>query len=401
MARARKTPGDKPEKTTAEKKEAPSSDRSTRLGGLVADLRSRYPDNVFTGEDYTMPWAVRRLPFGIPDLDIATNGGAPGGGMTMIIGKPGEGKNYLMNRLIRNQQKLYGKECCVAVIGTELAYDKTQGRLTGVRVALSNDEIDALNMRSQKLYKRDLTRDERAELKTQIGHFIIVPPSTAEKCFDIAVELVATGDMNLVGMDSFGAVLPEGDEQKDFADGSARVGGAAGLNTQLMRKLNNAFAPLKGGRPNVTSFIGINQVRDKMDAQKYEKKTQENGGWSLKHGRFLTIELARKEYIKNASGLKVAKTIGWEITKQKAGGWEGGVGKYDYVLAEGNIDMGELLLRLGVDHGVIDRSGNTYTYCGTTLGMKAATAEKAIVEHDLVDEIADLILEAAGVALLT
>lgn len=386
--------------TDADEKKGPLSKRE-RMSALVTELKGRHPDHIFTGEEYTMPWAVRRLPFGIPDLDIATNGGAPGGGFTMIVGKPSEGKNYLVNRVVRNQQRLYGEDCTVAMIGTELPYDKGQGRLAGVKVALSNDEITALNDKQQKLYKRDLTKDEIAELKTQIGTFIVVPPTTAEDAFDVAVDLVKTGEFNVVGLDSFGSILTEDDDDKDFTE-NARVGGGSGLNTRLMRKLNGAFAPLKGGKPNVTCFMGINQVRDKMNAKPNEKQTQEGGGWSLKHGRFLTIEIARTEYIQNADKTrKIAKRIQWEITKQKAGGYEGHRGNYIYVMDRSEIDMGELLLRLGQGFDIIEKSGNTYTYCGVKLGVGEANAAAAITKHDLTDEINEQILQLAGVALVT
>jgi len=375
--------------------------KSERMSALLADLRGRHPDNIFTGEEYTMPWAVRRLPFGIPDLDIATNGGAPAGGFTMVVGRPGEGKNYLINRMILQQQRLYGADCAVAMIGTELPYDKSQGRSAGVKVALSDREIDALNERQKLLRKRDLTKEEIAELKTQVGTFVVVPPTTAEDAFDVAVDLVKTGEFNIVGLDSFGAVLTEDDDDKDFTE-NARIGGPAGLNTRLMRKLGGAFAPLKGGAPNLTCFVGINQVRDKMNAKPNEKQTQEGGGWALKHGRFLTIELTRTEYIKNADKTrKIAKRIAWEITKQKAGGYEGHSGNYVYVMDKSEIDMGELLLRVGLDYGIIEKSANTYTYCGAKLGVGEGNAGAAIVKNGLVEEINEQILQAAGVALVT
>lgn len=389
-------------KTSDVEKKGGELSRRDRVRAVVNTLRGDHPGKIYTGEDYTMPWAVRRLPFGIADLDVATNGGAPAGGLTMLVGKPGEGKNFLLNRLVRNQQQLYGEDCAVAMIGTELAYDKTQGRSVGVRVALSNDEIDAMNAKQRELHNRDLTKEEVAELKTQVGEFLVVPPSTAEEAFDIAVDLVRSGEFNIVGLDSFGSILPEGDEDKDFADGDARVGGAAGLNTQLMRKLNNAFAPLSGGRPNLTCFVGINQVRDKLKAQPFEKQTHESGGWSLKHGRFLTIELSRIAYVRDEkTKAAIAKRIGWEITKQKAGGYEGHKGEYTYVMSKSDIDEGELLLRVGEFYGLIEKSGNTYSYNGQRMGVGVAQAAAWIVKCGLEKELNEEILHAARVTLVT
>lgn len=378
------------------------SPRQVALAAAVQDLRTKYPHRIFSGTEYTMPWAVRRLPFGIVDLDIATNGGAPAGGMTMLVGRPSEGKNYLLNRLIANQQRLYGADCAVAVIGTELSYDKGQGRKVGVKVALSEDEIAAEDAKLRATTGVGLTAAEAAELRSEIGLFQVVPPRTAEEAFDIAVDMVRTGMFNIVALDSFGSVLPEGDEDKQLSDGNQRVAGPAGLNTQLMRKLNSAFAPLGDGSPNLTCFVGINQVRDKMNAKPNEPQTTESGGWSLKHGRFLTIQLTRTAYLSDKeTKRKFGKTIMWEVTKQKAGGYEGHRGQYDYIMAETSIDEGELLLRVGAQYGVIDKVANTYSYSGLTLGVGAGKAADKLVELALLEEIYDEVLRRAHVSLVT
>jgi RecA/RadA recombinase len=354
------------------------------------------------GDEYTMPWAMRRLAFGIPDLDIATNGGAPAGGMTMLVGKPGEGKNFLLNRLIRGQQRIYGEECAIAVIGTELPYDKTQGHSCGVKVALSNDEIAQEDQRRKSLRLPALSAAEREALKVQVGTFVVVPPSTAEESFEIAVDLVGSGDFNIVALDSFGSILTDAEEEQGF-DKDSRVGGPAGLNTKLMRKLTSAFGADAKGNPNLTCFVGINQVRDKLKAQAFEKQTHESGGWALKHARFLTVELQRMAWVTKGSDddkERVGKVEKWEITKQKAGGYEGHTGQYNYMFADCDIDMGELLLRLGLEYDLIDKNGNSYSYSGLILGASKDKAAAAIVSCDLIGELTEEILRAANVALV-
>jgi len=379
---------------------APMSEKETRLRSLVATLKGKYPGHVMMGDEYTMPWAMRRLPFGIPDLDIRTGGGAPAGGMTMLVGKPGEGKNFLLNRLIRNQQRLYGADCAIAVIGTELPYDKTQGQLCGVKVALSGAEIEKENERRLRLRKPSLTADERAAMQEQIGTFVVVPPSTAEESFEIAVELVGSGDFNIVALDSFGAILTDAEEEQGF-DKDSRVGGPAGLNTKLMRKLTAAFSADGKGNPNLTCFVGINQVRDKMKAQPFEKQTHESGGWALKHARFLTVEIARTGWVTRGSDEdkeRIGKTIRWEITKQKAGGHEGHTGQYNYVFGRGDIDMGELLLRLCVDADIIDKNANSYSYSGLVLGNGKDKAAATIGLAGIEDELIEALYRFHGVA---
>ncbi len=380
----------------------PLSAKQERLKSLVTTLKGRYPGKVLMGEEYTMPWAMRRLSFGIPDLDIATNGGAPAGGITMLVGKPGEGKNFLLNRLIRGQQRIYGDECAVAVIGTELPYDKTQGRLCGVKVSLSESEIDKLDASERALRRPGLTKEQRAEMRAQVGTFLVVPPSTAEESFDVAVDLVASGEFNIVALDSFGSILPEAEQDQGF-DKDSRVGGPAGLNTKLMRKLSGAFGADDRGSPNLTCFVGINQVRDKLKAQPFEKQTHETGGWSLKHARFLTVELQRIGWVTRGSDEnkeRVGKVERWEITKQKAGGYEGHTGEYNYIFGRCDIDMGDLLLRLGLEYDVIEKAGNSYSYSGLILGTGKDKAAAAIMACDLEEELTEVIMRAAGVALV-
>jgi RecA/RadA recombinase len=393
-------------KASAESAEAepvvPRSAKRDRLNALVATLKGRYPGHVQMGHEYTMPWAMRRLAFGIPDLDIATNGGAPAGGMTMLVGKPGEGKNFLLNLLIRGQQRIYGEECAIAVIGTELPYDKTQGHSCGVKVALSRDEIAQEDLRRKALRIPLITAAEREAFQTQVGTFVVVPPSTAEESFEIAVDLVGSGDFNIVALDSFGSILTDAEEEQGF-DKDSRVGGPAGLNTKLMRKLTSAFGADDKGNPNLTCFVGINQVRDKLKAQAFEKQTHESGGWALKHARFLTVELQRMAWVtkgSDADKVRLGKVEKWEITKQKAGGYEGHTGQYSYMFEACDIDMGELLLRLGQEYDVIDKSGNSYSYSGIILGVGKDKAALSIVSCDLIDELTDAVMQAAGVALV-
>lgn len=375
-----------------------------RVGALVKDLKSRYAGKIFRGDEYTMPWAIRRLPTGIPNLDIALNGGLPAGGMTMIVGQPSVGKNWLINQVLRLVQKHYGEDACIAVIGTEFPYDKGQANSCHVRVAMSDRELNADDAIRKGLKLPPLTKDERAARKTTVGEFLIVPPTTAEESFDIAVELVASREFDVVVIDSFGSILPEEDQDKGF-DEAARVGGPSGLNTRLMRKMTAALSPDADGDPNLTCVIGINQVRDNLKAQSFQKQTHETGGWSLKHGRFVTIELTRTGNIMkplpgSKKKRKVGKTIKWEITKQKAGGFEGHVGEYDYIMANVDIDRESLALKLAAAAGIVDKKGNHYYYEGIPLGNGIANCAKAVAEHGILEDLELEILKAAGCAYL-
>ena len=363
-----------------------------RIDALLGDMKKRHPGHIFKGDEYTMPWAVRRLPTSITDLDIALNGGLPAGGMTMVVGKPSVGKNWLVNQILREQQRIYGEDCAIAVIGLEYAYDKGFANSCGVRISMSDRELDADDARRKGFKLPPLTPKQRTERKATIGTFIIVPPTTAEEAFDMIIELVESREFNCVVIDSFGAVLPEEDQDKSFED-AARVAGAASLNTRLMRKMTSALAPDEEGEPNLTCVVGINQVRDKQNAQKFQKQTHETGGWSLKHARYVTIELTRTGNIakemKGRKGrkYKAGKTIRWEITKQMAGGYEGHTGDYDYIMKRVDIDRESLALRLAAECGVVEKSGNWYSYNGVKIGNGLVAASKFVVQNELLGDL--------------
>ena len=361
------------EKEKAKKPRKSTTTRGERIDALVADLRKRYPGRVMRARDYTAPWVVRRCPFGILDLDIALQGGAPAGGMTVLVSQPNEGKNFLLCRAIAMQQYFYGDACSFALIGTEMGFDKDQARKAGVKVAFSEEEIEAKALARYRSKRPELTAKELDALRTQVGEFVIVPPSTAEEGFQICSELVASNDFNIVSIDSFGSILAKEDQDKDFSD-EPRVAGPSKLNTQLMRKLNSSLAGDEEGNPNTTCIIATNQVRDNLKAQAFMKKTHEGGGWALKHGRFVTIELTRTAWAKRGSE-KIGKVIKWEITKQKAGGHDGHTGSY--VLEWGpplRHQRGDLAVTLGAAAGLLKKKGSHYSYDGIPIGNGLAAA---------------------------
>lgn len=379
----------------------PESDSKTdRIDLMVASLSKRFPGKILRARDYTPAWALRRLPLGILDLDIALNGGLPAGGMTMIVGKPNAGKNWLLCRAIAMQQQIYGDEAAFALIGTELPFDKGQARLAGVKIAMSDEEIELENTKRKNMTGKGLSKAEVEDLKTEIGTFVIIPPSTAETSFDIAIQCTQERLFNIVGIDSFGSILPEEEKDKTMGD-APKVSGPSGLNTRLMRRLCEALAPDAQGRPNLTCLIGINQVRDNLKAMSFSKQQGESGGWSLKHGRFVTLELTRTGWItKNkTSKVRTGKTMKWEITKQKAGGHEGHFGEYDFLFAPTlHHNRAALALKIGIEAGIVDKAGNTYSYNGTKLGVGFDNAVAALDKAGVVEDIEDEVMRLAGVS---
>lgn len=378
-----------------------SASRDERFDDVLAELGARFPGKIMRASEFTAPWTLRRCPTGLLNLDIALNGGLPAGGMSMFVAKPNMGKNWLLLQVIRQQQLIYGDDARFAIIGTEMAFDKSQARTAGVKVAFSEEEIAAED-RSVRVQRKGkgLTAAEIDDLRTQIGKFVVIPPSTAERSFEMCAELVAANAFNVIAIDSFGAVLTEGDSDKSLEE-SARVGGAAGLNTRLMHKLNNSFAPNASGEPNMTCLIGTNQVRDNLKAQAFMKQQKESGGWALKHGRFVTIELIRTGWLTRTKSDKtrIGKQMRWEITKQKAGGHDGHAGDYLFYFDGLRFDRADMDLDMALGSGLIIKSGNTYTYEGIKIGVGRAKAAAFLAEkEDLLNELESEIMRLHGVS---
>jgi|SaaInlStandDraft_5_1057022.scaffolds.fasta_scaffold00033_27 recombination protein RecA len=380
------------------KKKAPAATAAgSRASAVINKLKSKYPGRVFTAGEYTMPWKVKRLPTGVLDLDIALGGGLPAGGMSFFTGKQGVGKNWLANQVIREHQRQHGEKTSVAVVSTEMVFDKEFAHACGVKVSFS--DLEVAHFISE--YREDLLEDPSDEivgaLTEQIGEFATIPPSTAEEALQIAIDVIASREFDIVVIDSFGSLLTEHDNVGELGD-SPRVGGAAMLNTRFARKLNTALSPDKDGNPNLTCVIGINQVRDNTDrANKYSPKTLEAGGWALKHARWVTVEMAPQAKIKDGK-LLTGKTIRWEITKQKAGGHEGARGTFDFMYEHCGIDREAHSVAVAGDYGIVTRKGAWYSYEGEQIGQGARAAAEFVRETDgLLELLEKKTLSAAGV----
>jgi recombination protein RecA len=379
------------------KKTVATTDDKTesRIGSTLNKLKSRYPGKVFSANEYTMPWMLKRLPTGILDLDIELGGGFPAGGMSFITGKQGVGKNWLINQVIRLHQQRHGHRTSVAIVSTEMVYDKEFAQLCGVKVAFSDQEIAQLRAQYER-YDEPFPAEFEEQLRDQVGDFVTVPPSLAEESLQIAIDLIASREFDIVVIDSFGSLLTEHAEEGDLSD-STQVGGAAGLNTKFARKLNTALSTDSNGTPNLTCVLAINQVRDNMDrANKYSPKTQEAGGWALKHARWVTVEMASQGKVREGD-LTIGKTNRWEITKQKAGGHEGATGTFDFLYKHAGIDRAAHSAAVAARYGIIEKKGAWYSYEGKQIGQGTTAMAQFLVENDLVDKIEEDTLRAARI----
>lgn len=434
MPRARKTPADGEAKTASEKQPAteatekdpappadeqeaaPAKGRGRGRGrpatkkakkedeeprSFVDVLKQRYPGKIYRGAEYTAPWLIRRFPTGIVKLDIALQGGFPAGCLNMLIGQPHVGKNMLANCAISRAQDTFGDDLRVGVLTTENVYDKSQARFGGIQIAYSADEIAAIR-RARERAGSSLSAAEEKELRTEIGEFTIVPPLPGQELFDIGLDMVRSRYFHIVLIDSFGAILLDEDKDKDLTQDD-RMGGPSGLNTRFATRLMQALAPNEKSEPNLTCVLGINQIRDNMKAGPGQPTTREGGGWGLKHARSTAIEMVRTAWQNAEKGSKVrtGKEVQWAVTKQKAGGYDGHVGRFLYRMELGP-HFAQDIIETGTDLGVIDKTGSTYSYEDEVIGPKKQcgllkAADWLEEERELMEHLYQECLKAADV----
>jgi len=356
--------------------------------------------------EMVMPYYMLRRPCGIIGLDIATGGGLPAGGLAEIIGPDGVCKTYLLNRYLRRQQEIFGRNCFLAMDMTEMQYDKTFAKMHDLRVSLSEIEIK----REQELQGRDFTDEELAYARDQIGEFFVGIGDSAEDLYDMILVQVASMIYNIVGIDSWGSLLTKEEDKKGMHDKTR--GGSAKVNTEFLRRFHAAMLTEDdSGMPNLTTVVGINQWRDRMGGM---GGLSIQGGYALKHGKFVSIRLtAHSGIFKNAKGevsigaskddsgkkstkTQIGKVIRWKILKGKAGCHDGPEGEFHYYYATG-VDTDRDLIVTAQKCGVVKTAGSWLSF-GKLKAQGIANWNKRFdAEPDLRLEMERAVLEAYGV----
>ena len=354
------------------------------------------------GQDLEGRMDLRRSS-GLVTLDIACNGGLPAGGLCQIDGADSVGKNLLLYHYFARCQKTYGDACNIMMVSFEPVYDKMFARRVGVKVALSGYEIGIEDRKRKDKNLPALTKKEKDVLATdQIGRFHLVRGSIAERMLQVVADATATNIYQIMGIDSWDAMLPQAGSSKDLED-NAKVADASGVQTRWMSKVFGALTPQKicpacykhplefktmgpakyvyickpcgwkGKHPymweNETTLIGIRQVRANMNKMgMHARDTKVGGSHALRHGKLIDIELRKGEGIVDGK-TKIGKEVNWEITKGKAGTHEGLKGMFRYFYEPPKIDIAGDLLSYALPAGIIERSGG-YRFQGVSLGTK-------------------------------
>jgi len=296
--------------------------------------------------------AVNNVPVvstGILGLDVALGiGGLPRGRVVEIYGPEASGKTTLTLQVIAQAQKAGG---VAAFVDAEHALDPVYAEKLGVN----------------------------------IEELLVSQPDTGEQALEIADMLVRSSAVDVVVVDSVAALTPRAEIEGEMGD--SHVGLHARLMSQALRKLTGNI-----NRSN-TMVIFINQIRMKIGVMFGNPETT-TGGNALKFYSSVRLDIRRIGAIKKGDEVIGSQTRVKVVKNKMAPPFK--KTEFDILYGEGSSYEGELI-DLGVEHGLVDKSGAWYSYEGERIGQGKDNARRFLKEHP---EIADTIDAALRAKLL-
>jgi recombination protein RecA len=288
---------------------------------------------------------VEVIPSGSLGLDVALGiGGFPRGRVIEIYGPESSGKTTLTLHAIAEAQKAGG---IAAFIDAEHAFDRFYAEKLGV----------------------------------QTEDLIISQPDNGEQALEIADNLIRSGAIDLIVIDSVAALTPKAEIEGDMGD--SKVGLHARLMSQALRKLTGTIS-----KTNCT-VIFINQLREKIGVMFGNPETT-TGGNALKFYASVRLDIRRSTQIKDGEHVIGNRTKVKVVKNKVAPPFR--VAEFDILYGEGVSKMGEII-DLGTQYEVIQKSGSWFSYDGTKLGQ-GREGVKAILKDnpELAEEIEQKII---------
>ncbi len=277
---------------------------------------------------------VEAIPTGAMNLDAAIGiGGIPRGRITEIYGPESSGKTTLCLHVIANAQKKGG---VAAFIDAEHALDVEYGRKLGV----------------------------------DIENLLVSQPDTGEQALEIAEVLIRSNAVDVVVIDSVAALVPRAEIEGEMGD--SHVGLQARLMSQALRKLTGAVNRSR------TAVIFTNQIREKIGVMFGNPETT-TGGRALKFYASLRMDIRRigaikdgQDQVGNRTRVKVVKNKVAPPFRQA---------EFDIMFNEGISHTG-LLIDLGVETNIVDKSGAWFSYGDVRLGQGRENAKAFLKENE-------------------
>jgi recombination protein RecA len=327
---------------------APDRDKALELALAQIDKQYGKGSVMRLGDEGRAPIAV--IPTGSIALDVALGiGGLPRGRVVEIYGPESSGKTTVALHAVANAQRAGG---IAAFVDAEHALDPEYAKALGV-------DTDAL---------------------------LVSQPDTGEQALEIADMLIRSGALDILVIDSVAALVPRAEIEGEMGD--SHVGLQARLMSQALRKLTGALS--NSG----TTAVFINQLREKVGVMFGSPETT-TGGKALKFYASVRLDVRRIETLKdggepvgNRTRVKVVKNKVAPPFKQA---------EFDILYGQGVSREGSLI-DMGVDQGILRKSGAWYTYEGDQLGQGKENARKFLRDNpDIANEVEKRIKEKLGI----
>ena len=292
-------------------------------------------------------WDVQVIPSGSVALDHALGiGGYPRGRIIEIYGPESSGKTTLAIHAIAEAQKAGG---IAAMIDAEHAFDRSYAQALGVN-------LDSL---------------------------LISQPDNGEQALEIADNLIRSGAIDIVVVDSVAALTPKAEIEGEMGDN--KVGLQARLMSQALRKLTASISKTN------TCCIFINQLREKIGVMFGNPETT-TGGNALKFYASVRLDVRRTTQIKDGEEALGNRTKVKVVKNKMAPPFK--KAEFDIVYGEGISHTGEIV-DLGVEYGIIAKSGSWFSYGDQKLAQGREATKQLISDNaELSEEIEAKIREA-------
>jgi recombination protein RecA len=312
-----------------------SSDKAKALEATIKNVEKQFGKGAIMrlGEDNPLVAGVVTIPTGSISLDVALGvGGYPKGRIVEIYGPESSGKTTLTLHAIAECQERGG---IAAFIDAEHALDVSYARSLGVKV----DDL------------------------------LVSQPDTGEQALEIADMLVRSGAVDLVVVDSVAALTPKAELEGEMGD--SHVGLQARLMSQALRKLTGTLSKSH------TCLIFINQIRQKIGVMFGSPETT-SGGNALKFYASLRLDIRRIGALKDGTGVVGNRTRVKVVKNKLAPPFR--EAEFDIMYGEGISREGDLV-DLGVDLGIVEKSGAWYAFDGERLGQGRENAKATLREN--------------------